>query len=375
MLKEVEAKLHAPDDHVRRLAEAVSNLPPPTRNHAPPPSYFPSLSAHNSVSGSRHPSVVGTQASDSALNTDNTETADRERQHLFYNLNLNIATMAPALEEKIAVLSTANQALQRHLDRMLSSYNHIPEEVSEEARLGNPKHWAYVTEKETKKAPERSRRDVQGANALAAAAAAMQDSEAASRSEARREAVAARKSRAQAVDSDFDDKPAPKKGPSKAKKTTEAPNAAGLVIQNGATAGPKKRRAMAGVQMERSLSGALAGQSRTAQASPRATPDIVPKKRAKPGPAPKKRYALLSPLVSIVLTYAQSRRPQLSPSHLLPSHRVLPSERATNPTWPRSRPPKLSSELDNVCAGGRERDKTTFCSIEQSYKWHGHVSI
>jgi hypothetical protein len=202
---------------------------------------------------------------------------------------MNIAMMAPALDEKIAVLSTANQTLQRQLDRMMGSYQHIPEEVSDEARLGNPKHWAYVTDKETKKAPERSRREVASTNALAAAAAAV-EGEFTSRSEARREAVAARKSRAHQVDSDFDDRPAARKGPGKSKKTAEDPKSVGLGIANGAVGTSKRKKAPAAAPMERSLSGALGNASRTNQASPRETPDIVPKKRTKPGPAPKKRY-------------------------------------------------------------------------------------
>jgi hypothetical protein len=172
---------------------------------------------------------------------------------------------------------------------MMSSYLHVPEEVSDEARLGNPKHWAYVTDKETKKAPERSRREVQNTNTLAAAAAVV-EGEFASRSEARREAVAARKSRAHQVDSDFDDRPPPKKGPGKAKKPVEDPKSVGLGIANGVVNVGKRKKVPGSAPMERSISGALANASRGGQASPRETPDIVSKKRTKPGPAPKKRY-------------------------------------------------------------------------------------
>ncbi|KIW02454.1 uncharacterized protein PV09_06264 [Verruconis gallopava] len=314
MLKEVEAKLHAPDEQVRRLAAAIIDLPPVTRNKPPPHAYFPSLSARNSVDGSRHGSVVGNSASDGTFN-DSDDVADRERQALFYNLNVNIATMAPALDEKIAVLATANQQLQRQLDRMMSSYLHIPEEISDEARLGNPKHWAYVTDKETKKAPERSRREVATTNTLAAAAAAV-EGEFASRSEARREAVAARKSRTQQIDSDFDDRPAPRKGPNKAKKTAEDPKSVGLGISNGVTGPNKRKKVAAAVPMERSGSSALGNTSRANQASPRETPDVAPKKRSKPGPAPKKRvvggaspYLTSSPVIGTFAAKETSTRP------------------------------------------------------------------
>ena len=288
MLKEVEAKLHAPDEQLRRLAHSISNIPTRARNLPPPQSHFPSLSARNSINGSPNTSVFGTQHSDNQA-----DLADWERQHLFYQLSHTIVmTMAPALDEKIAVLSTANQTLARQLTRMESSYIRIPEEVSDEARLGNSKHWAYVTDKETKKsAPERTRRDVAGANALAAAAAVAAEGEFASRSEARREAVAARKNRAQHIDSDFDDRPAPRKGPGKARKTADDPKSVGLGIANGGPGTSKRRKVVGGAAVERPVSGALSGAVRGPQASPRETPEVT-KKRAKPGPAPKKRYVL-----------------------------------------------------------------------------------
>lgn len=298
MLKEVEAKLHAPDEQLRRLAGQIQNLPPLPSERAYPPaqSYFPSLSAQNSINGSRNGSVVGPSVFSHDVPTGQEEIADRERQHLFYKLSLTIASAAPVLDEKIALLSTANSTLARCLERMESSYVHVPEEVSDEARLGNPKHWAYVTDKETKKAPpERARREAanHGVNAILAA-----DSEIAQRSEIRREAVAARKNRVQHIDSDFDDKPPPKKGPGKGRKAVvDDAKSVGLGITNG-VGGPNKRRKVASgigaTPMERTMSGALAGTVRGGQGSPRETPEIVTtatKKRAtKPGLPPKKRY-------------------------------------------------------------------------------------
>jgi hypothetical protein len=298
MLKEVEAKLHAPDEELRRLASEISELPPPPQsiNHTQP--HFPGLSARNSLNGSRNGSIAGGQTplyhlpvSTQQSQPEDTE-GDRKRQHLYYRLWQNIVTMGPIMDEKIAVLSTANQTLERQLERMHSSYLHIPEEVSEVSRLGDPKHWAYVTDKETKKsAPERTRRDVANANTLAAAAAAaaaQDDGEAAMRSNARREAVAARKQRAQQVDSDFDDRPVPRKGPGKGRKAVDDGKSLGLGITNGA--GVKRRKLAASAATgERSMSAALAGTSRGGQGSPRETPEVV-KPRKKPGPMPRKKY-------------------------------------------------------------------------------------
>ncbi|KAE9972804.1 hypothetical protein EG327_009371 [Venturia inaequalis] len=318
MLKEVEAKLHAPDEHLRRLADEIERLPPPQERTYPlVHSYFPSLSAQNSINGSRNGSIVGPSG---FVPEGQDEIADYERQNLFYNMSLRIAVAAPVLDEKIALLSTANQTLARCLERMESSYIHIPEEVSDEARLGNPKHWAYVTDKETKKAPpERARREAanHGVNAILAA-----DSEIAQRSETRREAVAARKNRAQHIDSDFDDKPPPKKGPGKGRKAAvDDAKSVGLGITNG-VGGPNKKRKVTGgagaAPMERSMSGALSGALRGGQGSPRETPEIGTagtKKRAnKPGPPPKRRnIGPQSPALAsspIVSSFAQKEIPQ-----------------------------------------------------------------
>ena len=141
------------------------------------------------------------------------------------------------LDEKNHVMSTAVDCLDKQLKRCQSSFPHIEKEISEEARLGSMTHWAYNTEKPTEKkgmiGGERTRR---AANHLA-----VESEAAAIRSEARREAVAARKGKHQAMDSDFDDlrntsKKAQTSG--KGKKTGEA--IYGLGISNAAP--PNKRR-------------------------------------------------------------------------------------------------------------------------------------
>jgi hypothetical protein len=302
MLKEVEAKLHAPDEELRLLADSISQLPTPPRANVPTQPHFPGLSARNSINGSRNGSIGGqtplhqlpisTQHSDRQTHPEDPE-ADRERQSLFFRLWSTIKLMEPIMDEKIAILSTTNQNLGRQMERMQSSYVHIPEEVTDIARLGDPKHWAYVTEKETKKTgPERTRRDVANANTLAAAAAAAaaaDDGEAAMRSNARREAVAARKQRAQQVDSDFDDRPVPRKGPGKGRKAVDDGKSVGLGITNGAGGVKRRKVATGAAAMERSLSAAMAATVRGGQGSPRETPEVV-KKRNKPGPMPRKKY-------------------------------------------------------------------------------------
>ena len=338
LLKEVDAKVFGPEETLTQLVAAAANAP------APPPEQvaLPSDSEHTNgntnitVTGATHPvstasggiaSGHGTQAQ--AGNDD----ADLARRSLFYNLRVVASEMLMTLDEKNHVLSTATEALNKQLARVDSSFPHIDNEISEEARYGSLMHWAYADKSAARgngtTAGERSRRDVAAANNLAAAAAAVHEGETAvSRSESRREAMLARKQRHLHAESDFDDgrqshpnttggalrKP---QGASKVRKPVDAPvttngTSLGLGITNGtaniASSVPNKRRrtekpvtstAGNGIPvMERAMSSVMqnsGGAGRGGAASPRETPAAdVSKKRARGVAAPsgpvRKRY-------------------------------------------------------------------------------------
>ena len=235
MLKEMEAKLHGPDELLGELASRIDRL---TGRKQPPPAI--GLSEVNGAD----------------IAPDRSES---ERGTLLRQLRDCIALMAPMLDEKIAVLSTANITLERQLECMQSSYSHVPDEVSVEARLGSTTHWAYNKEKESKKTGnDRSRRD---ANAYSVAGRALNDTDlAAARSEARREAMLARKSRNQHLDSDFDERPASRKN-GKSRKQPEAQTADargfGHDLQNGSGGGRKQKKTAAGAPaVEKAMSNA-----------------------------------------------------------------------------------------------------------------------
>lgn len=224
-----------------------------------------------------------------------------------------IHNILPTLDEKLVVLQGAKATKDKGITRLTHSYSQLDTEISEEARYGSLAHWAYGADKEEKKkgAPnhERQRREVAAANNLAAAAQHVHDVDSiAAKSEARREAMLAKRSRQQQVDSDFDDRPATKKPQ---KRKAHAPDAAaadrslGLGISGSAGGQQGKRKktekalaaaASTAVPMERSMSGALKAGANTVRAgsSPRATPSIENgpaakrKPRAAPAPAPRK---------------------------------------------------------------------------------------
>lgn len=318
MFKEVEAKIHDPEQVLKVLFDEIARLPVPTIAQRQQAAQNQQTSTgNNSVPGS----VAGSLYHDSAslhqqlaveLFPENLqslppqEQADLYRRQLFFRLRMVIASMLPTLDEKLVVLTSANQTKNKGLARMDSSFPHIENEISEEARCGSLTHWAYAEKEEKKKGgttSERTRRDVVSTNNLAAAAAAVHEGDlAASRSEARREAMLANKrSRNHHLDSDFDEGRTTKKTQSRARKgveTTSAsdPKAYGLGISNGIPQPSKRRKTEKATApaMERTVSSSLNYNGPSGRASPRETPAAeVAKKKARAAPVPvpaKKRY-------------------------------------------------------------------------------------
>ena len=319
MLKEVDAKICGPEEVVKNLVNAALKAPLPPRKDLM--SHRNAL--HNSHSTTKAiPSTAGSVSGVTALHGHSEDgsitqqeaptpidIAEYSRRQLFHQLRHVMGEQLAILDEKNHVMSTATDALEKQLKRCDSSYIHIDKEISEEARYGNINHWAYMdrtAEKKGTTASERTRREAAIANGIVAAAVTTQEGDfAALRSEARREAVAARKQRVQHVDSDFDDSRVVKKpiGHGKGRKAADLhpiTNGAGLGISTalpGAAVNPPNKRrkvekpASAGLAggsaMERSLSivyGSTAGNTRGGAGSPKETPAIeAVKKRGRGG--------------------------------------------------------------------------------------------
>ncbi len=168
-------------------------------------------------------------------------------------------------DEKNHVISNANDELDRQIMRLDSIFPFIAGEISDEARLGSLSHWAYSNRNAPKTASnERPRREVASNKDLVHA---LQEAEAASRSEARRDAVLARRQRRAHADSDMDDVRAAgsRKAQSSRSRLAGGDHTPASHNQSGATgsSGQAKRRKVerpvaveAGAAMERSASGA-----------------------------------------------------------------------------------------------------------------------
>ena len=315
MLKEVDAKIYGPEELLHCLVAEVRKTPIPPHN----PSATPQILQNATSSAGSVPELVKRRSATSIpielppnqhseLHEPNS--ADLPRRHLIRDLRNVINEMLGTLDEKNHVISTAMDELEKQLGRCDTSYPQIAKEISEEARFGSVNHWAYTAKAAEKKgtlAGERTRRETASNHQTANLATNHDVDGVAARSEARREALAARKNKNPPLDSDFDDAklPAQNSGrkPSanlKTRKVTEPGQTVngtgvGLGIANASSVPPPSKRrkiekpsfgsAGTAFPMERAMSSVYApsnGTLKTTTISPRETPVVeVAKKKGR----------------------------------------------------------------------------------------------
>lgn len=174
----------------------------------------------------------------------------KNRRLLFDRVRQNLSDLMMTADEKNHVISNANEELDRQMVRLDTIFPYIAGEISDEARLGSLTHWAY-SNKSTAKAATNERPRREAVNHRQDLAHALQEAEAASRSEARREAVLARKRRRANADGDYEDTRT-------ARKTNTGKSRGDTADQSAAANRRKVERSAADMStpMERSASGA-----------------------------------------------------------------------------------------------------------------------
>lgn len=302
LLRETEGKAFQPDQAIGELVSQIATFPDPPKEMPQQQAAFMAFSMSNSVNPSANVSMIdGHEPSGNAYQSDFDSSRphphtivdphSEARRRTFGTLRERLREMISILDEKNMMLSSANEALSRQLLRLDSAIPVIEEEVSEEARLGSKTHWALYDMQQLRKAApnERSKVDRQGANSLVAAAAALQEVADQSRSEARREAVQAKKRTQKTIEADFLDQPAMRKVNGQASRV-DVKNG---VNSSAATQANKRRKVDKAIvpPMERTASTAtLNGRGRDL------TNDAAKKKLTKPLPAPTSRKRYLSQL-------------------------------------------------------------------------------
>lgn len=373
LLKEVDAKIFAPQETLFQLVQAALESPPPEParpvngvSSTIAPASAP-MSTQNSSSGILVNGVaVAPGSANGSTATSVYDDSNLARRHLFRQTALKIQEMLVSLEEKNHVISTANDALQKQVNRIHNVWPHLEAEFSEEAKWGSDSHWAYPENRAARALntqAERTRRE--GAANLSAAAQFVAEEAAAARSEARKQAVAAKKSQRNnhTHDSEHDDHDGKAKESGKKQSHAKRKNAAhaansetpanvglGIIGQTTAsnTPAPKRRKVEkptnGGTPTERAMAGVFSnGKNLKAKPSesPRATPvpeQPAPKKRkALPNSTgqPKKRSVVIRAQIELLCSLTQS--PQTRPRsntirHLVASHRHTSRQHETSPS-------------------------------------------
>ncbi|TVY87537.1 Transcriptional regulatory protein [Lachnellula willkommii] len=377
LLKEVDAKIFAPEDDLGKLIDAALHAPLPERRqpdtqHAHGPTSAP-MSAQGSVNGSiinGHPASVAS-VPDADIASQAYDAANIPRRQIFQHCAYTMQNMLVSLDEKNHVISTAAEALNKQLARIDECFPYIELEVSDEARFGSTTHWAYPDNRVVKAVSgSASRRDIQTVNHLTAAGQQMAE-EAAARSDARKQALLAKKSNKHPHgESDFDDhhdgrhKEKKLHGNSKIRKAADASLGVGLGITNGAATNgnPQKRRKVdkgpsGGVVMERAMSGVFGSNgvaTKGKASSPRETPGPEgPKKRPRGGGAAngqtRKRNNTVTSVISPSITSSPIR------STFPDTKRGSPAPTNGRPVTSRARQNSTQSIVENA----RQRESST----------------
>ncbi|KAL5336766.1 hypothetical protein BJX70DRAFT_371476 [Aspergillus crustosus] len=256
LLKEVDAKAWALEENLLQLLQSSAE------SQSTP---YPSVPAP----------VIGGVVRDDLLPTDLSRDPEspesKNRRVLFDRVRHTLSDLMMTADEKNHVISNANDELDRQIMRLDSIYPFIAGEISDEARLGSLSHWAYSNRDAPKTtAAERPRREAASNKDLVHA---LQEAEAASRSETRREAVMARRQRRGHADSDLDEARAAGNRKGQGNKN-RVPAGDGALRHNqpgtmGSSGQAKRRKverpAVEGAAMERSASGAGASARTTSK--------------------------------------------------------------------------------------------------------------
>ncbi|KAJ5899032.1 hypothetical protein N7495_003776 [Penicillium taxi] len=234
LLKEVDAKAWALEENLLQLLQLASESQP-----VPHPSHPAPI-----VGGVLREHVLPTELPPSSESPES-----KNRRLLFNRVRQSLSDLMMTADEKNHVIFNANDELDRQMMRLDNVFPYIAGEISEEARLGNLTHWAY-SNKNTAKAATNERPRREAVSQRQDLTHVLHEAESASRSEARRDAVARRQRRQ--VDADYEDS-----------RSVRKPTAGKARGENAAdpNAVPKRRKVERpqaldmGTPMERSASG------------------------------------------------------------------------------------------------------------------------
>lgn len=222
LLREVDAKAYGPEATLRSLISAAQALPAPED----PYEFDPALETMKQLDDLQRRRDELTNAAEAMLlhELEAAQAAEvttgsktilghpETRRARCLQIRTQISEILVTLDEKIHVITTAYEALQKHLQRIDHAYSFVQHEIPDLYRLGSTEHWAYKepikkgTAAAQARAAERERREAEDRhNAQQREIETLN-----TRSETRREALLRQKAAAQAATVNEEDEQQPR---------------------------------------------------------------------------------------------------------------------------------------------------------------------
>ncbi|KAK6332717.1 hypothetical protein TWF696_002741 [Orbilia brochopaga] len=136
LLREVDAKASGPEDLLRSYIRQA--LPAAHLTDNPGPAADPLRNLLHAHNRDGHDEDIL-----NANNVPDGEADEQSRQSRLRQIRVLISDLLLTLDEKIHVISTASEALSKHMTRIDDAYDTVVHEVDSVIRRGNPAHWAY----------------------------------------------------------------------------------------------------------------------------------------------------------------------------------------------------------------------------------------
>jgi hypothetical protein len=180
LLREVDAKACLPEANLRNLIDAAERLPTPEDPYA----FDAAMESLKSLVGLRTrrdtdplfqsnaaqiallAELEKLEAADAAPPEGNTILGNAEtRRARYHQIRAQISDLILTQDEKIHVITTAVEALQKHLARVEHAFAYVEVEIPAIYRQGNPEHWGYKepmkrgTKEQIAREKERERRE------------------------------------------------------------------------------------------------------------------------------------------------------------------------------------------------------------------------
>lgn len=265
LLREIDAKAYHPEQKLRQFISAVPELPAlPHDQHDPALQFLQQQEHFRRIrdeafrTGANPPQEVELIHENPHEYVNQLPSTRRSKLH---QVRSTVADLLPTMDEKIHVITTTCEALNKHIARLEDAFAVVNKEIPDIHRIGNLEHWGY------KPIPPRGTLAARAAAEKAAAAAA------AAREQ---EQEAARNGKRTAAQDD-EEVPLSKRVHANNRSKKEEAN-----VQRGHAGGEQKKK--------KTVTGPAQGDKGKAASSPRGgTPAPSQQKRAKPASTARRR--------------------------------------------------------------------------------------